>query len=133
MRMQATSRQKPQEAQQAPITSQAGTATNHPRLKRRKHEGIRYGPPPTETQHALTDRKLDTVAENRPSTNHYQVERAKAEAQLHGRRFQMDTSSCVLPNQDQLFTSQPWSLPQMMVEKDKLNATKDQLDSKDIK
>ena len=61
------------------------------------------------------------------------MERSKAEAQLHGRKFHLDTSSCVLPNQDQLFTSQPWSLPQMMAGKEKLNATKDLLDVKDIK
>ncbi len=69
----------------------------------------------------------------RQPINHQQIEQAKAEAQLHGRKFQLNTSSCVVPSLDQLFTSEAWSLPEMMVEKDKLNATKDLLDCKDIK
>jgi len=65
--------------------------------------------------------------------NHQQIERAKPEAQLHGRKFQLNTSSCKVPSLDQLFASEAWSMPEMMVEKGKLNATKDLLDCKDIK
>ena len=39
----------------------------------------------------------------------------------------------MVPSLDQLFASEAWSLPEMMVEKDTLNATKDLLDCKDIK
>lgn len=69
----------------------------------------------------------------RQTINHQQTEQAKAEAQLQGRTFQLKTSSCMVPSLDQLFASEAWSMPEMMVEKNKLNATKDLLDGKDIK
>lgn len=61
------------------------------------------------------------------------MQRVKAEAQLQGRKFHLDTTSCVPPEQDQLFLSPSWSMPEMMTEKKKLNDTKNLLDCKDIK
>ena len=134
--LQVPPKQTRRQRQGLPSTSQTEVPVDadEPRPKRRKHEGVRYGPLPTEPKHVSPDRLPPAVApESRQPVNHHHMERSKAEAQLHGRKFQLDTSSCVLPNQDQLFTSQPWSLPQMMAEKEKLNATKDLLDVKDIK
>ncbi len=104
------------------------------RTKRRKHEGVRYGPVPSqESQQTSSEIDLRHAPAPRQSINHQQIEQAKAGAQLHGRKFQLNTSSCMVPSLDQLFASEAWSLPEMMVEKDKLNATKDLLDCKDIK
>ena len=113
-----------------------------PSSKRRKHCGIRFGAPSAAQQQDLPA-TVQQAAANTASThgqhnprqaiNHHHVERAKAEAQLQGRRFQLNTSSCTLPDQDQLFSSLSWALPEMMTEKEKLNNTKSLLDCKDIK
>ena len=107
---------------------------DHPSKKRRKHFGVRYGEAPLTSQQTRSNRIQDQgPQQQRPSTNHHHVERAKAEAQLRGRKFLLDTRSCTLPSQDQLFISHPWALPDMMAEKKKLNDTKNLLDCKDIK
>lgn len=110
---------------------------DRPKPKRRKHFGVRYGAAPVAGQQAVTSAS-DRPSENRKQVhkqpiNHQHAERVKAEAQLQGRKFHLNTSSCVLPDQDQLFASQTWSLPDMMIEKEKLNDTKTLLDCKDIK
>lgn len=105
-----------------------------PSRKRRKHFGVRYGAPVAASQQPLPDRVSEPKQHQQKQTiNHHQVQRAKAEAQLQGRKFHLDTSSCALPNRDQLFISRAWSLPDMMTEKKKLNDTKNLLDCKDIK
>lgn len=107
---------------------------DQPNKKRRKHFGVRYGAAPLASQQTTAAKMSDQSSQQqRPPTNHHHVERAKAETQLQGRKFHLDTGSCVLPKQDQLFTSHPWTLPDMMAKKKKLNDTKNLLDCKDIK
>ena len=65
--------------------------------------------------------------------DHVHNERKLAEAQLHGRKFHLDTSSCTQPEQGLFFSSAGWNVPDMMATKQQLNMTKDLLDCKDIK
>ena len=113
-----------------------GTADRdeQPHTKRRKHFGVRYGAPAATRQQALPAKTPEPrQQQQKQPINHHQAQRAKAEAQLHGRKFHLDTSSCAPPDQGQLFTSQAWSLPDMLTEKKRLNDTKNLLDCKDIK
>lgn len=104
------------------------------RQKRRKHFGVRYAAPSAASQQALPDKAPEPKQQQpKQPINHHQVQRAKAEAQLQGRKFHLDTSSCTSPDQNQLFISRAWSLPDMMTEKTRLNDTKNLLDCKDIK
>ena len=120
------------------------TDTEQPRHKRRKHYGVRYGSPglqeqqqqqQQQQQQPQTSKAAHSTADtqSRQAVNHQLDEHTKAEAQLAGRKFHLDTSCCFLPTKAQLFSSDTWSLPQMMAEKEKLNAVKDMLDCKDIK
>lgn len=119
--------------QTAQLASSIGTSADEdkPNAKRRKHFGVRYGAPVAASQLALHARAAEP--RQKQPINHDQVQRVKAEAQLHGRKFHLDTTSCVPPDVDQLFISQPWTVPEMMTEKKKLSDTKNLLDCKDIK
>lgn len=109
---------------------------DNPQAKRRKHFGVRYGPTAAASSPAPYVRARapePRQQQQQQPINHHHIQRAKAEAQLHGRKFHLDTSSCVAPEPDQLFLSQSWSVPEMMTEKKKLNDTKNLLDCKNIK
>ena len=108
---------------------------DQPNTKRRKHFGVRYGAPSAASQPALQARVPNSrqLQQQKVPVDHHHVQRVKAQAQLQGRKFHLDTSSCVPLAQDQLFISQSWSMPEMMTEKKKLNDTKNLLDCKDIK
>ena len=125
-----------QQRQQSAKPPQASTDDTHqPKTKRRKHGGYRAGTPPhqEQTQHTGQEIYHMPVAQSKGAVNHNLIERGKAEAQLAGRRYQLDNSGCIVPSQQQLFRSQAWTLPEMMTQKGKLNAEKDMLDCKDIK
>ena len=111
----------------------AGTDLELPLPKRRRHDGVRFGPPPEATTTPVTQDWQQQRTSQAASVNHAHNERKLAEAQLHGRKFQLDISSCTVPKLDELFVSEAWSLSDMMKAKKALNDTKDLLDAKDIK
>ena len=115
-------------------TKRTSAHADQPKAKRRKHFGVRYGAPAAASQPAIHARAPEPrQQQQKQPINHHLVQRVKAEAQLHGRKFHLDTTSCVLPEVEQLFISQPWNVPEMMTEKKRLNDTKNLLDCKDIK
>ena len=103
-----------------------------PPTKKRKHDGVRFGPPPEATATPVPSHQRQHKSATQ-AVNHVTNERKLAEAQLHGRTFQLDTSSCKHTEQGVFFSSAGWSLPDMMTAKQQLNNTKGLLDSKDIK
>lgn len=103
-----------------------------PPTKKRKHDGVRFGPPSEATATPVPSHRQQHKSAPQ-AVNHVTNERKLAEAQLHGRTFQLDTSSCTQAEQEVFFSSAGWSLPEMMIAKQQLNDTKGLLDSKDIK
>ena len=103
-----------------------------PDCKRRKHDGVRFGPRADTTAQPMAQFSQPSRSMPR-GTDYVHNERKLAEAQLHGRKFHLDTSSCTQPEQKLLFSSAGWNVPEMMTAKQQLNTTKDLLDCKDIK
>lgn len=114
-------------------TDASGTGPEQPPSKRRKHDGVRFGPRPQATAAPVPRDWQQQTTRQASSVNHVHNERKLAEAQLHGRKFQLDTNSCTVPKLGELFKSEAWSLSDMMDAKKALNDTKDLLDAKDIK
>lgn len=123
-------RAKQQEAANSP--SSTNTPATQARQKRRKHEGVRFGPAPV-PEAAPVPQQWQPAKSHSKAIHYEHNERKLAEAQLHGRRYQLDTSSCSLPQHEVFFSTAPWSLPDMMAAKQELNEIKDKLDTKEIK
>ena len=103
-----------------------------PDRKRRKHDGVRFGPPLESTAQPVAQYSQPSRSVPR-GADHVHNERKLAEAQLHGRKFHLDTSSCTQPERELFFSGPGWNVPDMMAATQKLNMTKDLLDSVDIK